>query len=92
MDDTVRLELQEEAIRAWSRELGVEPDLARRRARRRVDMRVREVAFVQCDEMTAAADVLVEACDRSPVAKDAEGKLMGSMAGCRVSWQGRIPA
>jgi len=25
-------------------------------------------------------------------AKDAEGKLMGSMAGCRLSWQGRIPA
>ena len=61
MDDAVDLELEEEAVAAGGGELSVEDDLADLRVRLRMHVRVREIAVAQRDEVTAVADVRVDA-------------------------------
>ena len=90
VDDSVALELQEEAVRARCGELGVEDDLARAPGRLRMHVRVREVAFAKRDEVPTMADVGLERPHRSAVMADDEVKLR-LLAGAKRSWVSRMP-
>ena len=71
----MNLELQEQAVASGRIELGVEVDPAGGAALERMDVRVREVAVSERNQMSAMADVRVERRHRLPAAADAEVEI-----------------